>query len=194
MSKPARRVVHMRVPSPPVRRRSVSTGPASSRPRVPSKAPQDSDSTDQSDEESSLTSFSDGSDDNDGDTPQHTDENVMKIAKPAGEVGCPNRGGYKLEDVIQWNTSWMRIFKSLINRLVDEHLDAMRSFMGQSDKQLHMVHDEAVKFLPDLGTYDQEWPVTDAVKLRLKYTSAKARQHAQDAVSMATKKTRVQRK
>lgn len=35
----------------------------------------------------------------------------MKIAKPAGEVGCPGHGGYKLKRLVQWNTTQMRAFK-----------------------------------------------------------------------------------
>ena len=30
------------------------------------------------------------------------DDGVMKIPKPAGEVGRPGRGGYSLDQVLQW--------------------------------------------------------------------------------------------
>lgn len=83
---------------------------------------------------------------------------------------------------------------------------------GQSERRMRLVRDEvclhllaehptthmfvqAIKRLPDLAMYDQEWPLIDAVKQRLKYTSSKARQHAHDAVSLtAQKKARTQRK
>ncbi|KAJ3001881.1 hypothetical protein NUW54_g6159 [Trametes sanguinea] len=114
---------------------------------------------------------------------------VIEIPKPAGEVGRPNRGGYKLEGVMECSPGRM----SMINHLVAENLDATRSYSGQSDKKLLTVREEALKRMPELAKYEQAWPVTDAVKMRLKYTSAKARQHAQRAVS-PTSKSRAQRR
>ena len=39
------------------------------------------------------------------------DDADMKIAKPAGEVGRPGRGGYSLEQVLDWNPRRMSEFK-----------------------------------------------------------------------------------
>ena len=47
-----------------------------------------------------------------------------------------------------------------------------------------------MKRLPELERYEQEWPVTDAIKLRLKYTSSKARKHAQESVSTSSGRKR----
>ncbi|KAI0677377.1 hypothetical protein C8Q78DRAFT_1065935 [Trametes maxima] len=172
MSQPARWTVrvaalpppaHVAASPPPRRQRSVSVGPASTRLRAPSKGPE-------------LRASS---------KPPEVQENddVMKIPKPAGEVGRPNRGGYKLEDALQWSAARMRTFKAVINQLVDKHLDATLSLAGQSESRMRLVRSEAVERLPALEVYEQEWPVVGAVKQRLKYTSSKARQAVQDAVS-----------
>ena len=36
---------------------------------------------------------------------------------------------------------------------------------------------------PELDQYENAWPIMDAIKQRLKYTSSKARKHAHDAVA-----------
>ncbi|EIW58369.1 uncharacterized protein TRAVEDRAFT_20395 [Trametes versicolor FP-101664 SS1] len=190
MAKPLRRTV--RVATPPPRRRSVSVGPARS--RASSVAPVEN-NLGSDDDSSALSSVTDEDDSGSDDEQQPAGEDVVKIPKPAGEVGRPNRGGYKLEDALQWNTARMRVFKSLIHQLVDEHLDPTLSMAGQSERRMRLVRDEAIKRLPDLAMYDQEWPLIDAVKQRLKYTSSKARQHAHEAVSLtAQKKARMQRR
>ena len=53
----------------------------------------------------------------------------MKIAKPAGEVGHPGRGGYSLEQVLDWNPRRMSGFK--VHHLQDS--------VG---KQTHSSHQE----------------------------------------------------
>ncbi|KAL1941691.1 hypothetical protein VTO73DRAFT_7130 [Trametes versicolor] len=190
MTKPLRRTV--RVATPPPRRRSVSAGPARS--RASSAAPVES-HPGSDDDSSVLSSVTDEEDSGSDDEQQPGGEGVVKIPKPAGEVGRPNRGGYKLEDALQWNTARMRLFKNLIHKLVDDHLDPTLSMAGQSERRMRLVREEAIKRLPDLAMYDQEWPLIDAVKQRLKYTSSKARQHAHDTVSLtAQKKARTQRK
>ncbi|KAI8989145.1 hypothetical protein BD414DRAFT_536439 [Trametes punicea] len=183
MTRPVRRVARFATPPPP--RRAVSVGPGPL-PRASSNAPEDHDSGSGSgDDSSSLSSISSDEED---ENIRACNDGTAKICKPPGEVGRPNRGGYKLEDALQWDSTRMRSFKSLINKLVDEHLNTGLSFGGQSERRLHLVRDEAVKRLPDLARYDEEWPVTDAVKQRLKYTSSRARQHVHDALAATAQK------
>ncbi|KAI0640380.1 hypothetical protein C8Q79DRAFT_1015329 [Trametes meyenii] len=202
--------IHASPPPPPARiaaspasrhQRSVSVGPASTRlrasskgpeprasskapePRASSKAPEaegvaNDDPDSDCDSGSALSSIPE---DEDADEQNH--DIVMKIPKPAGEVSCLNRGGYKLEDALQWSAARMRTFKAVINQLVDKHLDATLSIAGQSESRMCLVRAEAVERLPALEMYKQEWLVVDAVKQRLKYTSSKARQAVQDAVA-----------
>ena len=61
----------------------------------------DSDSTDSSTESES----------------ESQDDAEMKIAKPSGEVGRPGRGGYSLDQVLNWNPRRMSEFK--VRTLVD---------------------------------------------------------------------------
>ncbi|KAI0641415.1 hypothetical protein C8Q79DRAFT_919473 [Trametes meyenii] len=175
MSQPVRRTLRVAASPPP-----HHTPPA---PRASSKAPEaegvaNDDPDSDCDGGSALSSIPE---DEDADEQNHDD--VMKIPKPAGEVGRPNRGGYKLEDALQWSAARMRTFKAVINQLVDKHLDATLSIAGQSESRMRLVRAEAVERLPALEMYEQEWPVLDAVKQRLKYTSSKARQAVQDAVA-----------
>lgn len=110
MTKPLRR--NVRVLTPPPRRRSVSAGPTRS--RASSKAP--ADNSPGSDDDSSVLSSVPEDDEDEEESVSDDEEllageDVVKIPKPAGEVGRPNRGGYKLEDALQWNTAQMRVFK-----------------------------------------------------------------------------------
>nr|VWO99259.1 Transcriptional repressor rco-1 [Ganoderma boninense] len=128
----------------------------------------DSDSTDSSSNESE---------------PESQEDADMKIPKPSGEVGRPGRGGYSLEQVLSWNPRRMSEFKKLINKLVGECLDPTRSVSSQSLSRVASLRDKALNKFPELDQYENLWPVTDAVKQRLKYTSSKARKHAHDAVA-----------
>ncbi|KAI0368516.1 hypothetical protein BV20DRAFT_948015 [Pilatotrama ljubarskyi] len=195
---PPRRIVRVATPppraaTPSARRRSLSAGPPPSRSRASSRAPEEYESGDGSGGDSlSLTSVSHDDNEDDNIVAAAT-EDAVKIPKPAGEVGRPNRGGYQLEDALNWSTARMHVFKGVINKLVDQHLDPTLLYAGQLDTKLRLVRKEAVKRLPDLEMYAMEWPVMDAVKMHLKYTSSKAHQHAHDAVSLKTQKMQKQR-
>lgn len=88
-------------PSSSLRHRSASA--------APKPQSQDSDVANTSDDESPLSSLSDESDDDDEDMQLGGD--VIEIPKPAGEVGRPNRGGYKLEGVMECSPGRMVLFK-----------------------------------------------------------------------------------
>ena len=55
-------------------------------------------------------SASDGSDSEDS-VVESLDDSEIKIAKPPGEVGRPGRGGYSLEQVLDWPPKCMKAFK-----------------------------------------------------------------------------------
>ncbi|KAI0640275.1 hypothetical protein C8Q77DRAFT_1069990 [Trametes polyzona] len=134
--------------------------------------------------------------DTDSDISDINDEN-LKIPKPPGEAGRPGRGGYSLEQVLDWPPTRLKQFKKTIAKLINEHLNPTYSFSGQSLASVRLVREEALKHFPELGDYQNEWPITDAVKLRLKYTSARARKaaHITTAETMPReKRTRKSRK
>ena len=99
VSKPAPRPVVSRVDARPLPAAASHTEPEALRhPSPPST------STSTSRESSPLSSL-DGDEDEDreeGVGDDGLDDGVMKIPKPAGEVGRPGRGGYSLDQVLQW--------------------------------------------------------------------------------------------
>ncbi|PIL28286.1 hypothetical protein GSI_09574 [Ganoderma sinense ZZ0214-1] len=131
----------------------------------------------------SVTDSDSDSTDSSESASESQDDADMKIPKPSGEVGRPGRGGYSLEQVLNWNPRRMSEFKKMINKLVGECLDPTRSVSGQSLSRVALLRDKALNKFPELDQYENLWPVTDAVKQQLKYTSSKARKHAHDAVT-----------
>lgn len=85
------------------------------------------------------------------------DDDDDLISKPAGEVGHPGRGGYKLADVLKWsNTQYQAVMVRLsshfpygflfavqkfVNRVVDDHLDCEKPLRNQSLSQVKKVRD-----------------------------------------------------
>ncbi|KIM34824.1 hypothetical protein M413DRAFT_32992 [Hebeloma cylindrosporum] len=97
------------------------------------------------------------------------------IPKPNGEVSRPGRGGYNLEKALKWERKVFRSFKDYVKVLVDEHLDSSRSFSSQSSHSLKLVRTKAAERFAILLNYDNCWPVSDAIRQQLKYSSERAR-------------------
>lgn len=81
-----------------------------------------------------------------------------KIAKPEGQPGRPNSGGYNLEAKLGWDHRTFKSlevcsfdsipspavnfrFKSHVWSLVEENLDVKRAYLVQSDDQLNIVRE-----------------------------------------------------
>ncbi|KAI0338943.1 hypothetical protein BDW22DRAFT_1432153 [Trametopsis cervina] len=105
-------------------------------------------------------------DDEDGDT-------LGKIAKPAGEPGRPGRGGYNLEAALGWGEKAYNQFKTKVDRLIKTHLDQGLSYAKQDQKSVRYLINEAVNLMPELNKYEDHWPLTDLLKLRLKYFASR---------------------
>ena len=87
----------------------------------------------------------------------------------------------------------------MIYKFIADHLNAAVSYKFQSKDAIRIVREKvrcslppythqlkpsikAVKRLPELAAYEDAWPVDDALRMRLKYTSSRARKHAREAV------------
>ncbi|KAF8588060.1 hypothetical protein K439DRAFT_1613813 [Ramaria rubella] len=110
------------------------------------------------------------------------DSDDEKIPKPAGEPGRPGRGGYNLQDALNWNPSTFKKLKKCVYRLIEKHLDLNKSYTGQSLNLIRIVCDAAMEDFPELASYSGSWPVMDLIKMRLKYTSVRARRKEEKMV------------
>ncbi|KAG2752468.1 hypothetical protein P692DRAFT_20685293, partial [Suillus brevipes Sb2] len=92
------------------------------------------------------------------------------------EPGRPGRGGYTLQEALDWNPKAYTKFKKFMHHLIDEHLDTTKCASSQNHALLKIVRDKAVDAFPDLENYSGYWPLNDMIMMRLKYTSGRARQ------------------
>lgn len=93
------------------------------------------------------------------------------------------------------------LLQNFANHLVDAHLDVSMTYTKQKEKDLQRVCDEvsdsyyggsesmfsngsqALEKFPELERYSDCWPVMDLVKMRLKYTSVRARRAQEKRVA-----------
>ena len=116
VSKPARRNISFATASARTRRErsaslvlSRSATPEARQP-IPNAARREGSTSTSGEESPNDDSASDGSDSEDS-VVESSDDGEIKIAKPPGEVGCPGRGGYSLEQVLDWPPKRMKAFK-----------------------------------------------------------------------------------
>ncbi|KAF8957895.1 hypothetical protein BDZ97DRAFT_1924154 [Flammula alnicola] len=152
-----------KTPSPP-------TAPSKKPPPARSKQLATARSTSDSTSQKSSSSDSDSDSDDDGD---------VLIAKPEGEAGRPGRGGYNLEEALSWNAKEYRRLKKYVKKLVVDQLEPTKNFSSQSVASLTSVRVMAVQKFPALRGYAACWPVTDLVRLELKYTCGRSRLQVQ---------------
>ncbi|KAG2744762.1 hypothetical protein P692DRAFT_20877834 [Suillus brevipes Sb2] len=100
----------------------------------------------------------------------------LKIPKPPDEPGRPGRGGYTLNEALDWNPRAYAKFKKFMHNLIEEHLDTTKCASSQDHALLKVVHDKAADAFPDLENYEGFWPLNDMIMMCLKYTSGRARQ------------------
>jgi len=123
--------------------------------------------------ESDSDSLSDLSSLTESDSEDEEDEEL--ISKPEGEAGRPGRGGYNLENALGWPGKEYRQLKRYIKKLVNDHLVIEKNFSSQSLASIVTVQSLASEKFPGLRRYAGCWPVTDLVRLELKYTSVRSR-------------------
>ncbi|KAG1770579.1 hypothetical protein EV702DRAFT_1202350 [Suillus placidus] len=88
---------------------------------------------------------------------------------------APQAWGYMLYDALNWSPKAYARFKKFTHHLIDDHLETTKCASTQSDVLLKVVRIKAVCEFPELGKYDNLWPVNDIIMSRLKYTSGHAR-------------------
>ncbi|KAI6101696.1 hypothetical protein EDD16DRAFT_1525808 [Pisolithus croceorrhizus] len=91
-----------------------------------------------------------------------------KISKPSGEAGQPGHGGYNLEEQLSWGE------------------DSFKSLKCQSQQDCKAL-DMAIAEFPDLGTFENCWPILDLVQMCLKYLSSRVQQKKRIADSEVAK-------
>ncbi|KJA22207.1 hypothetical protein HYPSUDRAFT_55087 [Hypholoma sublateritium FD-334 SS-4] len=101
------------------------------------------------------------------------------IPKPVGEAGRPGRGGYTFSKHVKLKKTDLARIKEFINDIVQKQLDTSKCFASQSPKLINIVEKLVAERFPVMHTYENLWPVTDLIRLRLKYTSSESRK-AQD--------------
>ncbi|KAF8801036.1 hypothetical protein BYT27DRAFT_7311487 [Phlegmacium glaucopus] len=104
------------------------------------------------------------SDEDSSDTPN-------TIPKPKGEAGRSNSGGYNLKNALGWEEEHYSEFTTFINDAVKKKLDSKRCYSKQKPADLEELVQLTVQKFNIRNVYSKDWPVRDALKLRLKCTS-----------------------
>ncbi|KAG1744729.1 hypothetical protein EDB19DRAFT_1906442 [Suillus lakei] len=125
---------------------------------------------------SDLPGSSNSSSDDDSSTSAMPLSEDSKIPKPPGEPGRPGCGGYTLYETLNWSLKTYAKFKKYMHKLIDDHLEMVKSSSAQSPALLKIVRIRAAKEFPELEKYINLWPVNDMIMSCLKYTSGRARQ------------------
>ncbi|EIN03340.1 hypothetical protein PUNSTDRAFT_139645 [Punctularia strigosozonata HHB-11173 SS5] len=117
----------------------------------------------------------DDEDEESRDDPPAIDDGRARIPKPLGEVGRPDRGGYSLRAVLAPTPTLYQDLIRLARQLVTKHLSPAICYSRQSKRNLAEALSDGASQLPVLNDYVDCWPLVDALRMRLKYTSSKAK-------------------
>ncbi|KAI6112804.1 hypothetical protein F5141DRAFT_1214119 [Pisolithus sp. B1] len=79
----------------------------------------------------------------------------------------------ELEEQLSWGEDSFKSLKRFVNKAIKKHLDITKCRSQQDHKALDTVCDLAIAEFPDLGTFENCWPVLDLVQMRLKYLSSR---------------------
>ncbi|KAF9470814.1 hypothetical protein BDN70DRAFT_939410 [Pholiota conissans] len=93
------------------------------------------------------------------------------IPKPSGEAGRRNSGGYNLQKALHWGERY-------INEQVSKKLNPTMCYSKQDKDKLDEVVEAAARKLDIHRLYAKDWPIRDALKLQLKYTSDNEKKRA----------------
>ncbi|KAL1749658.1 hypothetical protein FB107DRAFT_225120 [Schizophyllum commune] len=84
---------------------------------------------------------------------------VTKIRKPPGEPGRPGSGGYNLQEKLEMSRNRYRDVMTVMNQLVEKHLQGDKSITKQAPARLAIYYEEALKRFPEMDRYEDRWPV-----------------------------------
>ncbi|KAG2742116.1 hypothetical protein P692DRAFT_20750317 [Suillus brevipes Sb2] len=96
---------------------------------------------------------------------------LAKIPKPRGEVSRIKRGGYNLHEALGWPFSDYE--KTRVLHLAREHLKINKSWSSQAKAGLTIVYAEATKQYHILDRYEDNWVVSDMLRIFLKNSSSR---------------------
>ncbi|RXW11617.1 hypothetical protein EST38_g14237, partial [Candolleomyces aberdarensis] len=102
-------------------------------------------------------------------------DGLSLIAKPPGEPGRPNSGGFGLEQALGWPLKEVKNLSVWVGKQAEEKLDVSQGFSGQDTNAIEDICLLATVNFPILKQYELCWPVRSILKLKLKTTSEKAR-------------------
>jgi len=69
----------------------------------------------------------------------------------------------------------MADFTKYVQTISDQYLDRAKCWTAQKQHLIRAVKESALEAFPQLGQYENLWPVTDVIKMHLKKTSNKQR-------------------
>ncbi|KAL4066418.1 hypothetical protein V8B97DRAFT_1919327 [Scleroderma yunnanense] len=107
-----------------------------------------------------------------------------KIPKPSGEVGRKGRGGYNLDEKLNWDEEDLAKFKAFIQHQIDKYLNTMQSRTAQDINAMN----KTCKNFAILENYENNWPAMDIIHLHLKYLSRKHKENVKVKVSTPEQK------
>ncbi|KAF8178734.1 hypothetical protein BJ912DRAFT_929879 [Pholiota molesta] len=110
------------------------------------------------------------------------------IVKPGGEPGRKNSGGYSLQDALGWDEKRFKAFIDLVNNKIQAKLDPTLCFSKQDATAIAEVMLSTAKEFKIDGLYEKNWPVRDAFKQHLKYSSEYAKKKKERRVTTGIRK------
>jgi len=99
---------------------------------------------------------------------EETEMSSHKISKPKGEAGRSNSGGYNLQVAMGWEDGEFASQQKYIINEIGKKLDIKTCYSKQKREE-HII--QTAKWFKIQDKYNNDWPIRDALKLRLKYTS-----------------------
>ncbi|KAE9395938.1 hypothetical protein BT96DRAFT_922495 [Gymnopus androsaceus JB14] len=110
---------------------------------------------------------------------------TSKIARPSGDLGRANHGGYSLETCLvgvhNWSNEDYNAVMGFIKELVAERLDCRlpwTTHIQYSPNEIDSIRIEATAKFDFLNAYDNNWVVDDFIRIQLKYQKAILRRKA----------------
>ncbi|KAG2351514.1 hypothetical protein BDR07DRAFT_1318907, partial [Suillus spraguei] len=85
-----------------------------------------------------------------------------------GDVSCIKRGGYNLSEALGWPSSDYEETRTFVVQLACEHLNINKSWCSQTKTGLTIVFEEAKKRYHILDCYEDNWVVSDMLRIFLK--------------------------
>ncbi|KAH6911745.1 hypothetical protein BKA70DRAFT_1423499 [Coprinopsis sp. MPI-PUGE-AT-0042] len=90
------------------------------------------------------------------------------IPEPDGEAGRPGRGGYNLQQKLDWAPGLYQAVRNFAKQRVGETLDRSKPFTAQDPVQVQAVIVEMLASFPILKRYEDNWASKDFIRGCLK--------------------------